>query len=75
MAGRRTWGVVQQRLVDAAQNKFAKGDALGDVLFVSETWSLNYKDEIEKDRKGRLSRSPQQPASRPTVARSLTAAG
>jgi Protein of unknown function (DUF1173) len=56
MAGRRSWGVVQRRLVAAAQNKFAKGDPLADVLFVPEPWSQDHKDAIERDRRGQLAR-------------------
>jgi hypothetical protein len=56
MAGKRTWGVVQRRLHAAAQNKFAKGDPLADVLFIPEPWSQEHKEEIERDRRGQLAR-------------------
>ena len=56
MAGKRSWGVVQRRLVAAAQDKFAKGDPLADVLFVPEPWSQDHKDAIERDRRGQLAR-------------------
>lgn len=56
MAGKRSWGVVHRRLVAAAQNKFAKGDPLADVLFVPEPWSQEHKDAIERDRRGQLAR-------------------
>jgi hypothetical protein len=56
MAGKRGWGVVQRRLVAAAQNKFAKGDPLGEILFVPEPWSQDHKEAIERDRRGQLAR-------------------
>lgn len=56
MAGKRSWGVVQRRLIAAAQNKFAKGDPLADVMFVPEPWSQDHKDAIERDRRGQLAR-------------------
>lgn len=56
MTGKRSWGVVQRRLLAAAQNKFAKGDPLAEVLFVPEPWSQDQKDAIERDRRGQLAR-------------------
>ena len=56
MAGKRSWGVVQRRLAAAAQNKFAKGDPLAEVLFIPEPWSQEHKDAIERDRRGQLAR-------------------
>jgi len=56
MAGKRTWGVVQRRRLAAAQNKFAKGDPLADVLFVPEPWSEDQKEAIERNRRGQLAR-------------------
>ena len=56
MEGRRSWGVVQRRLLDAAQNKFAKGDPLADMLFVAEPWSQERKEDIERRRRERLAR-------------------
>ena len=56
MTGKRSWGVVQRRLVAAAQNKFAKGYPLADVLFVPQPWSQDHKDAIERDRHGQLAR-------------------
>ena len=56
MAGKRSWGVVQRRLVAAAQNKFTKGDPLADILFVPEPWSQDHKEAIERDRRGQLAR-------------------
>ena len=56
MAGKRTWGVVQRRLLAAAQNKFAKGDPLADVLFVPEPWSEDRKEAIERNRRDQLAR-------------------
>ena len=56
MTGKRTWGVVQRRLTAAAQNKFAKGDPLAEVLFVPEPWSQDHKEAIERNRRGQLMR-------------------
>ena len=56
MTGKRTWGVVQRRLLAAAQNKFAKGDPLADVLFVPEPWSEDRKEAIERNRRDQLAR-------------------
>ena len=56
MTGKRSWGVVQRRLLGALQNKFAKGDPLVDVLFVPESWSEDQKEPIERNRRGQLAR-------------------
>lgn len=56
MTGKRTWGVVQRRLLAASQNKFAKGDPLADVLFVPEPWSEDQKVAIERNRRAQLAR-------------------
>ena len=56
MTEKRTWGVVQRRLTAAAQNKFAKGDPLAEVLFVPEPWSQDHKEAIERNRRGQLMR-------------------
>ena len=46
MAGKRSWFVVRARLLEAAANKLAKGDALDSMLFVPEQFSVDRKDEI-----------------------------
>ena len=56
IAGKRSWGVVQRRLLSAAQNKFAKGDPLAEVLFVPEPWSEDQKEAIERNRRAQLAR-------------------
>jgi hypothetical protein len=56
MIGRRSWGVVQRRLLAAAQNTFAKGDPLADLLFVPEPWSQDTKDALERTRRSALAR-------------------
>lgn len=56
MTGRRSWGVVQRRLVAAAQNTFAKGDPLADLLFVPEPWSQDAKESLERGRRTALAR-------------------
>lgn len=56
MAGRRSWGVVQRRLLAAVQNTFAKADPLADLLFVPEAWSQDGKDALERSRRAALAR-------------------
>jgi hypothetical protein len=46
MNGKRSWFVVRSRLLEAAANKLAKGDALDSMLFVPETFVVDRKDEI-----------------------------
>jgi hypothetical protein len=56
MGGRRSWCVVQRRLLAAVQNTFAKGDPLADLLFVPEPWSQDAKDALERTRRLALGR-------------------
>jgi hypothetical protein len=50
MAGKRNWYVIRKFLLQAAQAKFAKGQALNDLLYIPETFSLEHKDEIVQRR-------------------------
>jgi len=46
MAGKRSWFVVRSRLLEAATNKLARGDALDSMLFIPEQFAVERKDEI-----------------------------
>ena len=46
MAGKRSWFVVRKYLLQAAENKAAKGSPLGDSLFIPETFQVEHRDEI-----------------------------
>jgi hypothetical protein len=54
MAGKRSWFVVRKHLLQAAENKTTKGAALGSLLFVPETFSVDHKDELLQRRTARL---------------------
>jgi hypothetical protein len=41
MAGKRNWYVVRRQLLQAAHGCKARGDGLGNVLFVPETFRLD----------------------------------
>jgi len=61
MAGKRSWFIVRKHLLQAAENKTTKGAALGSLLFVPETFSVDHKDELLQRRTARLA-----PLSAPT---------
>lgn len=50
MAGKRSWFVVRKFLLQAAENKTAKGSSLAEILYVPESFSLEKKDEIMQRR-------------------------
>lgn len=50
MKGKRSWFVVRRHLLEAAENKMAKGTNLGDVLYIPESFNLDKKDEIAQRR-------------------------
>lgn len=56
MTGKRNWGLVRHRLIEAAANKAAKGAALTDQLFIPEPFSSDRKAELAERR--RLALSP-----------------
>ena len=56
MAGKRSWFVVRQRLLQAAANKLTKGDSLDSMLFIPEPFVLDRKDEMLRRRLERLKR-------------------
>ena len=50
MSGKRSWHVIRKYLLQAGQAKFAKGQALNDLLYIPECFSLEHKDEIVQRR-------------------------
>jgi hypothetical protein len=46
MTDKRSWFVVRKYLLMAAENKTSKGTALGSLLFIPETFSVERKDEL-----------------------------
>lgn len=56
MAGKRSWYVVRKFLMQAAEDKAAKGMPMGDILYIPESFSQERKDEITQRRIARLSK-------------------
>jgi hypothetical protein len=46
MDGKRNWGVIRRYLLQAAENKTAKGGGLSDLLYIPEPFNLDRKEEI-----------------------------
>lgn len=57
MAGRRSWPVIRKFILQAAQDKMAKGTSLADVLYIPEPFSLDHKDEIAARRVAQMARA------------------
>lgn len=57
MEGKRSWNVVRREILNAAIGVSAKGENLTDLLYVPETFSLDYKDEIVARRNKHTSRA------------------
>jgi Protein of unknown function (DUF1173) len=49
-AGKRTWGTVRKHLLQAAQNKIARGDSLRSRLYVPEPFAVEQRDAINARR-------------------------
>jgi hypothetical protein len=49
-AGRRTWSTVRKHLLQAAENKIARGDSLRTRLYIPETFSVDQRDAINARR-------------------------
>jgi hypothetical protein len=49
-AGKRTWGTVRKHLLQAAENKIARGDALRSRLYIPEVFSVEQRDTINARR-------------------------
>ena len=54
MAGKRSWFVVRKYLLEAAENKTAKGLALGSSLFIPETFNADHKRDIHERQLAKL---------------------
>ncbi len=49
-AGRRTWSTVRKHLLQAAENKLARGDSLRTRLYIPEAFSVDQRDAINARR-------------------------
>lgn len=49
-AGKRTWGTVRKHLLQAAENKIARGDFLRSRLFIPEVFTVDQRDAINARR-------------------------
>jgi hypothetical protein len=49
-AGKRTWGTVRKHLLQAAENKIARGDSLRSRLYIPEVFSVEQRDAISARR-------------------------
>jgi len=49
-AGRRTWSTVRKHLLQAAENKIARGDSLRTRLYIPEAFSVDQRDVINARR-------------------------
>jgi hypothetical protein len=56
-AGKRTWGTVRRHLLQAAENKIARGDSLRLRLFIPETFSVDQRDAINARRMSQWSQA------------------
>jgi len=56
-AGRRTWSTVRKHLLQAAENKIARGDSLRTRLYVPETFSVDQRDAINARRMAQWSQA------------------
>ncbi len=54
MANKRNWYIVRREIIGAATSCRVKGDSLGHVLFVPESFSVETKDEIVSRRMSQL---------------------
>jgi hypothetical protein len=49
-SGKRTWGTVRRHLLQAAEHKIARGDALSARLYVPEVFAVEHRDAINARR-------------------------
>lgn len=54
MENKRSWGVIRRYLIQAADNKTAKGSGLGDILYIPETFMVERKDQLAQQRMGQM---------------------
>ncbi len=64
MAGRRSWYVVRRELLQAASSKATKGHALGALLYIPESFSVERADEIRQRQRESLARLSESTAAR-----------
>jgi hypothetical protein len=57
MQGKRSWYVVRKYLMEAAENKLAKGSGLADILYIPESFSVEKKDAIHQRRLAKMTRA------------------
>lgn len=56
-AGRRTWSTVRKHLLQAAENKIARGDSLRMRLYIPEAFSVDQRDAINARRMAQWSQA------------------
>lgn len=56
-AGKRTWGTVRRHLLQAAENKIARGDSLRSRLFIPEAFSVDQREAINARRMSQWSQA------------------
>jgi hypothetical protein len=56
-AGKRTWGTVRRYLLQAAENKIARGDSLRARLFIPEVFTVDQRDAINARRMSQWSQA------------------
>jgi hypothetical protein len=61
-AGRRTWSTVRKHLLQAAENKIARGDSLRTRLYIPEAFSVDQRDAINARRVAQWSQAIAAPA-------------
>lgn len=49
-AGKRTWGTVRKHLLQAAENKMARGDSLRSRLYIPEVFTVEHREAINARR-------------------------
>lgn len=67
MAGKRNWNIIRHYLLQAAENKLAKGAPLLDILYIPETFRLDKKPEIEQRRIAWMTQHTAQGTQRPLM--------
>jgi hypothetical protein len=56
-AGKRTWGTVRKHLLQAAENKFARGDSLRSRLYIPEVFAVEQRDALNATRMSQWSQA------------------
>jgi len=60
-AGKRSWGTVRKHLLQAAENKIARGDSLRARLYIPEAFSVDQRDAINARRMAQWSQATAAP--------------